>query len=220
MRDNNTFWFKHYATNWNSMEVESMMSVYGAEGYGFYYILLESLCLAPGNKINISKKGVLKALSKRMQCDEETASTFINDCVSEFELLSKDDDVIWAEYIMDSLEAANKRRETAKKGAEARWSKTTDKDDDDGFDEFWEAYGKKVGRSKAYSLWKKMTKVKRKSCMDYIPAYVKSRPDVQYRKNPETFLRNECWNDKIYDNTKKEEIVKNASSDEITNAFM
>ena len=155
-----------------------------------------------------------------MQCDEETASTFINDCVSEFELLSKNDDVIWAEYIMESLEAANKRRETAKKGAVARWSKSTDNTDEDGFDEFWEAYGKKVGRAKALSLWRKLSKSKRKSCMDYIPGYVKSRPEIQYRKNPETFLRNECWNDKIYDNTKQEEEVKNASSDEITNAFM
>ena len=129
---------------------------------------------------------------------------------------------------MDSLEAANKRRETAKKGAEARWSKSKDKKDikdkevlDNGFDEFWEAYGKKVGRAKSESLWAKMSKSKRKDCMSYIPKYVKSRPDVQYRKNPETFLRNECWNDEIYiEKTNSDYHVKNASSDEVTNAFM
>ena len=221
MQDTNTFWFKHYATNWSSMAVESMMSVYGAEGYGFYYIILESLCVAQDNNIDLSKKGVLRALSKRMQCDEELAKTFINDCVDEFSLLSMEDDLMWSDYINSSLEAANKRKETAKRGASARWDKAKENRvaDDDGFEEFWDLYDKKVGKVKSQKLWEKLSKKKRELCMQYIPKYKISQPDIKYRKHPETFLRNECWNDEIYNNKKKEEYVKNASAQDVTNAF-
>jgi hypothetical protein len=225
MRDINTFWFKHYANNWSSMSVESMMSVYGAEGYGFYYIILESLCVAEGNTINIEGKGILPAIAKRMQTDVETAKTFISDCSEEFGLLTITDGYIESQYIKESLDAANKRKETAKKGADARWNKKTTEEvvkvEDNGFDEFWELYDKKVGRAKACSLWLKLSKAKKKDCMDYIPKYKKSQPDVQYRKHPETFLRNESWNDEIYKpGTQTTQDIKNASAEDVTKAFM
>jgi hypothetical protein len=220
MRDTNTFWFKHYATNWSSMSVESMMSVYGAEGYGFYYIILESLCVAEGNSIKIDGKGILPALAKRMQTDVETAKTFIDDCCSEFGLLFVENGLLYSEYIKESLDAANKRKETAKRGADARWKNKTKVDDDNGFEEFWDLYDKKVGKSKAQSLWNKLSKNKKSACMAYIPHYKKSQPDVQYRKHPETFLRNESWNDEIYQKKARViEQIKNASAEDITKAF-
>ena len=33
------------------------------------------------------------------------------------------------------------------------------------------------------------------------PLYVKAQPDKQYRKNPETFLRNKSWHDEIINRT-------------------
>lgn len=40
----------------------------------------------------------------------------------------------------------------------------------------------------------------REKALTYIPAYVKSTPDKQYRKNFETFLNQECWNDELPNN--------------------
>jgi len=34
-------------------------------------------------------------------------------------------------------------------------------------------------------------------CVDVISAYVASTLDVKYRKNPVTWLNQECWNDEI-----------------------
>jgi len=66
-----------------------------------------------------------------------------------------------------------------------------------GFDFFWNAYEKKVGRPKCEKLWKKLTLAEKKACLDYIPLYKQAQPDKQYRKNPETFLRNKSWNDEL-----------------------
>lgn len=66
-----------------------------------------------------------------------------------------------------------------------------------GFDDFWNLYDKRVGKQKCIKLWGRMTLEEQKVCMNYIPLYKQAQPDKQYRKNPETFLRNKSWNDEI-----------------------
>lgn len=73
------------------------------------------------------------------------------------------------------------------------------------FEEFWCAYDKKVGRPKCEKLWSKLTMAERVACLNYIPLYKQAQPEKCYRKNPETFLRNKCWNDELiyHDNGNK-----------------
>ena len=66
-----------------------------------------------------------------------------------------------------------------------------------GFDFFWSLYDKKVGKPKAQKLWAKLSLDERKACLAYIPLYKQAQPDKQFRKNPETFLRNHSWNDEL-----------------------
>ena len=65
------------------------------------------------------------------------------------------------------------------------------------FEEFWDAYDKKVGRDKSIRLWRKLTKKEKRDCIAYVPFYVQAQPDKQFRKNPETFLRNKSFYDEI-----------------------
>jgi predicted phage replisome organizer len=66
------------------------------------------------------------------------------------------------------------------------------------FDEFWNEYDKKIGdKSKLSKKWDKLSKDIKKQIIDYIPFYKQSQPNKQYRKNPETFLNNESWNDEL-----------------------
>lgn len=65
------------------------------------------------------------------------------------------------------------------------------------FENFWEAYDKKVGKPKCEKLWHKLSMNERVACLNYIPLYKQAQPDKQYRKNPETFLRNKSWNDEL-----------------------
>jgi hypothetical protein len=65
------------------------------------------------------------------------------------------------------------------------------------FEKFWDLYDKKVGKPKCEKLWHKLSMEERVSCINYIPLYKQAQPEKQYRKNPETFLRNKSWNDEL-----------------------
>lgn len=65
------------------------------------------------------------------------------------------------------------------------------------FDDFWNLYNKKVGRKKSEAKWKRLSNKDRTAIMEHLPNYIRNTPDVQYRKNPETYLNNESWNDEL-----------------------
>ena len=65
------------------------------------------------------------------------------------------------------------------------------------FENIWSLYGKKGNKKTSEKKWTKLSVSNQKKAFAYIPAYVKSTPDKQYRKNFETFLNQECWNDEL-----------------------
>lgn len=65
------------------------------------------------------------------------------------------------------------------------------------FEAFWNAYGKKIDRTKCEKIYAKIREPDRAIIAERLPAYVKSTPDVMYRKNPQTWLNGKCWNDEI-----------------------
>jgi len=65
------------------------------------------------------------------------------------------------------------------------------------FDIFWDLYDKKIKKRKVKPKWDKLTKEVQQEIIEYIPKYIESQPDKQYRLHPETFLNNESWNDEI-----------------------
>lgn len=69
--------------------------------------------------------------------------------------------------------------------------------EDTDFAFFWQSYDKKVGKDKCIRLWRKLSKQEKMICMQYVPLYKQAQPDKQFRKNPETFLRNKSWQDEI-----------------------
>lgn len=76
-------------------------------------------------------------------------------------------------------------------------NKTSNKPNVD-FDDFWNAYGKKVGdKTKLAKKWNALKDHEREAAMLHIAEYVLATPDKQYRKNPETYLNNKSWNDEI-----------------------
>ena len=62
---------------------------------------------------------------------------------------------------------------------------------------FWNQYGKKVSRDKCFKLWKKLSNRDKTEIFVVLPDYVASTPEIKYRKNPETWLRNRGWEDQI-----------------------
>jgi len=91
-----------------------------------------------------------------------------------------------------------------KKNDETDKEKEIDKDKDkeqvllQEFDQFWNIYDKKVSKERSFNLWEKLNVKEKEEIFKVIPAYIDATPDKQYRKNPDTYLRNKSWNDEIY----------------------
>ena len=66
------------------------------------------------------------------------------------------------------------------------------------FSSFWNTYSKKVGdKQKIERKWNKLSKAEKQAVMDHLKEYIPSTPNLQYRKNPQTYLNNKSWNDEI-----------------------
>lgn len=76
------------------------------------------------------------------------------------------------------------------------------------FEEFWELYGKKVGKLKVMKRFVRLKKSEIEKIADHLPKYVESTPDIQFRKNPLTYLNGQCWEDEIITPIRKKREVK------------
>lgn len=68
-----------------------------------------------------------------------------------------------------------------------------------GFDDFWNAYDKKVEKPAAEKSWKRIGPSQELIDQILIAAavYVESTPEKTFRKNPSTWLNNKCWLDEV-----------------------
>ena len=65
------------------------------------------------------------------------------------------------------------------------------------FDLVWNLYEKKGNRKTSEKKWSNLKNHCREAALKHIPLYVKSTPDKKYRKNFETYINQEVWNDEI-----------------------
>lgn len=63
------------------------------------------------------------------------------------------------------------------------------------FEEFWNCYGKKVGKAKTKEIWGKIKSDKYDDIIKATKKYTILRPDVIYRKDPERFLKHKIYED-------------------------
>lgn len=61
------------------------------------------------------------------------------------------------------------------------------------FDEFWNLYGKKVDKERAFKHWKRMRQDDRAKAITFIPTYLATIKDKQYQKYPLTYLNARLW---------------------------
>ena len=66
------------------------------------------------------------------------------------------------------------------------------------FERWWNLYDKKTGREKCEVKWHNvLTKADRKAATEHTPSYVAMTPNVEFRKNPYTYLTQKCWKDEM-----------------------
>ena len=67
----------------------------------------------------------------------------------------------------------------------------------DEFEKVWQLYGKKGNKKTSLRRWEILSAKNKNLAFVHIPQYVTATPDIQYRKNFETYLNQEAWNDEI-----------------------
>lgn len=120
------FYFSHDSNARHDTKIGAMRSVYGMEGYGWYWVLIEMMREQETYRLRISGKYDYKVLAKQMECEPDAAAQFVHDCIHEFTgeeggLFLTDGDFIWSESLNRRMEKKEARSENAKKAAQARW---------------------------------------------------------------------------------------------------
>lgn len=65
------------------------------------------------------------------------------------------------------------------------------------FKQFYDRYGKKVGRATTFKKWMKLTNREIERIMDTVLDFVEAHPDPQFRPHPLTYLNQRRWEDEI-----------------------
>jgi hypothetical protein len=124
-----TYYFSHDTNAKNDPKIMAMRNVYGSKGYGWYWIIVETMAEQSNYKLE-HKKWVTNALAMAMQCDYGEVEKFIEDCIEEFDLFKSNGERFWSERLLRNMANIDEKRkvrsEAGKKGAEARWSKEED----------------------------------------------------------------------------------------------
>lgn len=67
------------------------------------------------------------------------------------------------------------------------------------FKNFYDLYQKKIDPELAERSWNKISQKEKEEIMKYIPLYIASEPDKQFRRNPSVFINKKTWQNEIID---------------------
>lgn len=119
------YFFSHDSNARNDPKIMALINVYGMEGYGRWWVLVEMLREQTDYKLKL-RQWSTNALAMAMLWEANSVEKFIHDCVNEFELLESDGDYVWSNSLLRRMSVLDDRRkkrsEAGKKGAKKRWS--------------------------------------------------------------------------------------------------
>jgi hypothetical protein len=85
------------------------------------------------------------------------------------------------------------------------------------FDDFWNLYANKKDKEACVPRWNKLTQKEKEAIMEYLPAYIQSTPNKEFRKHPKTFLHNKSWNNEITTNKSTADRISEAGQQQALN---
>jgi len=129
MSSKKAYYFSHDANAHEDDKIIVLMSQHGAQGYGWWWLLVETLFNQEDNCLDMSKKTTVPLLYRILwDCDIEKIPEFIDSLV-EIELLYKDGEKIYSKSLLQRVEKFDKIRESRRQAANVRWGKSKGKED-------------------------------------------------------------------------------------------
>lgn len=214
-------WFKHNTNTMQDEKVFELFMAHGYEGTGLFWAALEVLAghekpmktVVLKKQLNVGKRldkvwftieslGLLS--SKNGESFSEQLSKFTQNYSISLEKTAKR----VAQHREKQKVTKNVTRYTEESNAtdKIRIEKKRKDNNNAGaiapnmpdlFNQFWDSYGRKVGKDKTIKEWNKIDAGTYHAIITAVPPYVRSTPDVQYRKHPSTWLSGKHWTDEL-----------------------
>lgn len=119
-----TPFFSHDMNARHDTKISAMRGVYGAQGYGWWWVLIEIMAETEGYQLDCKSKYVFNAYAMQMQCKSEEAHKFITDCIHEFDLFESDGDHFWSNSLRKRMQYRDAVSEKRAEAANKRWNKS------------------------------------------------------------------------------------------------
>lgn len=117
------YYFSHDSNARHDPKITAMRSVYGSEGYAWFWILIELMREADEYKLHMQGKYTFNAYAKQMDCECSTAERFVDDCINEFNLFSSDGIFFWSDSLQRRMDLREQTSEKRRAAANVRWDK-------------------------------------------------------------------------------------------------
>jgi len=199
-------WFKFSISEWKMGKIQRCTPEAKS-------VFIELCCLYWINETKLSVEDAI------IECDEHNYKNLLSKKV-----IKEVDGFIKIYFLDEQFENVLSKSEKARESVNNRWAKrntNVDKSNNESntnvlktynernteekrkekeiysFDEFWSDYGKSIDKAKCKSKFEKLSDEVKIKIKEVLPLYIQSTPDKQYRKNPQTWLNGQCWNDDI-----------------------
>ena len=220
------YYFSHDSNAKDDPKCMLLIDQLGLEGYGIYWVLIEVLRDQPdyayplklvpilARRYNTTAEKMMTVIQKyglfEFNEDENFFSLSLNKRMERIEGIREQKrlaGIASAEKRKLLSEGQNEQNSTdvqqmfnicsTMKRKEKKVNEIKLKEIEVEFDRFWNLYDKKVGsKQKLFKKWSNLSQEDKDKIFETLPKYVASS-EKQFRKNPETYLNNEAWNDEI-----------------------
>lgn len=130
--EKDAYYFPHDCNARNDPKILALRSVFGAEGYGVYWMLIEILREQPDYKLQVTKY-LYNTLAMQMQVQKERLEEIVEACCTEFvegdcPLLVNDGQYIYSASLLRRMNKVDDIAKARSEAARRRWNKDDDGD--------------------------------------------------------------------------------------------
>lgn len=120
--EKDAYYFPHDCNARNDPKVLALRSVYGAEGYGVYFMAIEILREQVDYRLPVTKY-LFPTLALQMQCECSRVQEIIEDCCKDFALLVNDGESLYSPSLLRRMEQMERISSARREAARKRWDK-------------------------------------------------------------------------------------------------
>jgi hypothetical protein len=215
------YYFPHDSNAKDDPKMILLIEELGMEGYGIFWMLIESLRDQPDYRASLL---IVPALARRYNTTQEKVKTVIQ----RYDLFVVEDDTFfYSESLNRRMEALAekrlKRQLAGQKGGNAKAmlqqsyskpiavkeskvkeSKVKESTYTLQFEHAWNSYGRKGSKKQAYIEWQRLSEEDRETALNHIPNYVEANEmEPHYMKDFERYLKQETFQGIIVERPRK-----------------